>query len=486
MAGQSFLVWTIVALVLAGCAAPANETIPDGAAGHDDASAPADGNDDASDESATDKPDETGAPLPATGTLRVHYVNVGQGDGTIWQLPDGSVIVYDCGPAAGSPESNPMNQRLRSIGVMPDAHIHALIASHGHLDHIGGCEEILADYYIDHLYDTWYEGSDAPNSYEQFRDQVRAEGGIIHNLVDDPALPGDDQFVQWDNVLLPPAANATGAAAQIIWPRTFEGDSWDEIAESSIVVRLIFGSVAYCFQGDIETEQESVLASYSQDLDCEVYLVGHHGSRYASSSAWLAKMDPEYAVASFGDNSYGHPTAEALCRIQGAGAAVYGTQRLGLVTVETNGGTVTVTPAAPETVDYCIAGADYWTGSPDPAPTEQPPEEQPTQPHAAPAGPLTVTASASDPDPCQYTTVTISIHVQDSTGAPVNAASVDTTWHYKSNTPTESATTNAQGDASVSRSISSATAGYTVNVEVHATASSVSGSTATSFTPVDC
>ena len=142
-------------------------------------------------------------------------------------------------------------------------------------------------------------------------------------------------------------------------PKTPDGGSWDEIAESSLVVRLTHGSSSFCFQGDIETAQEAALARMPDDLSCDALLVGHHGSRQASSAAWLARAQPEHAIASFGANAYGHPTSEALCRLQQAGATVYATHRAGTIVAASEGAGVRVEAAA-ETLDYCAAGASYW------------------------------------------------------------------------------------------------------------------------------
>src|SRR5688572_28781321 len=112
------------------------------------------------------------SPPAVTGALRVHYVDVGQGDGTIWQLTDGSVVVYDCGPAAGSPDENRMVQELRALGYASGSRLRALVASHGHLDHIGGCEEVLSEYVVDDLYDLGYPREDRPQSYRRFLDEM--------------------------------------------------------------------------------------------------------------------------------------------------------------------------------------------------------------------------------------------------------------------------------------------------------------------------
>lgn len=421
--------------------------------------------------------------------MRVHYVNVGQGDGTIWELPDGTIVVYDCGDASSSADANPMVQKLRSIGLAAGETIHALVASHGHLDHIGGCEEILSEYDVDHLYEAWYDGTDAPQSYTRFRDQLKAEGGTIHTLRDTTGLTGEVILDQWETLDLPASA---GVTATLLYPATFATSDWDNIAGSSLVIRLVHGSNAFCFQGDIETPQENTLAGYPQNLSCEVYLVGHHGSKYASATNWLNKMDPEHAVASFGNNSYGHPTPEALCRVQTVGAKVYTTHRAGTITFVSDG-TSLATAATPETRNYCAAGTSYWgemtpiatptaAPSPTPAPTPTP---TPTAPPAL-QGPLSVTAVVSDDTPCRYTTVTITVTVRDANGAAVGGAAVESQWRYRTTTSSEAGTTNASGVAQLSRGISSASAGYRVDVDITATKDGVAGTSMTSFTPVTC
>ena len=299
------------------------------------------------------------APLPS-GTLRVHYVDVGQGDAVVWELPGGGLVVYDCGDVAPSADENPLVRHVRDVlGRPPGSDVHALIASHGHRDHVGGCDEMLEQYRVLHVYEAWYDGPDRPASYDRFRDRILAEGAQLHVLQETPAIDGERVLRRWDPVDLPEGANAT---ATLFWPPAMRADDWDDIAQSGLAVRLVFGETSFCFQGDIETAQENELAAETpaRDLSCDVYLMGHHGSREASGNAWLRRMDPERAVVSFGENPYGHPTGAALCRVQQAGATVYATHRAGTVTLETDGRDVRVVRGEPETKDYCATGATYW------------------------------------------------------------------------------------------------------------------------------
>jgi hypothetical protein len=82
--------------------------------------------------------------------------------------------------------------------------------------------------------------------------------------------------------------------------------------------------------------------------------------------------------------------------------------------------------------------------------------------------------------------VVVTVHVAGDTGGPVAGADVTATWHYKSTDPQMTAATGSSGDARFDRSISRATAGYTVVVDADAAWSGLHGAGSTSFTPRAC
>lgn len=285
--------------------------------------------------------DET-PPPPPPPRLYVHYVDVGQGDGTVWQIPGGDIVVYDCGLSDGSVR----DYIQTTLNRKPGSEILALIASHGHFDHIGGCEAILETFDVQHVYEVWYEGADATDAYDDFKAAVAAEGAVVHVLEGTDELDAEVPFKAGDLLPLPASS---GVRAEILWPKKMP-TGWGSIAQGSIVVRLSYGTVDYCFQGDIERREEQQLA-LQRDVDCEIYLAGHHGSKEASDPGWLSELDPEIAVVSYGRNSYGHPTQEAMCSIAAAGAKTYPTRELGSILVSTDGSSLFVWPDKP--VDLC-------------------------------------------------------------------------------------------------------------------------------------
>ena len=84
--------------------------------------------------------------------------------------------------------------------------------------------------------------------------------------------------------------------------------------------------------GDAETGAEaSMTAAFGPELKADVLKVGHHGSARSSSAAFLQAVRPRWAVIEVGRNNYGHPTQNALARLQEAGASVDRTDQDGTV-----------------------------------------------------------------------------------------------------------------------------------------------------------
>ena len=85
--------------------------------------------------------------------------------------------------------------------------------------------------------------------------------------------------------------------------------------------------------GDMSDTVEGRLVKYGRLPDIELLVVGHHGSKYATSEELLRTTAPELAVISVGYNNYGHPTEETLARLAQYGCQIYRTDWYGTVTV---------------------------------------------------------------------------------------------------------------------------------------------------------
>ena len=116
----------------------------------------------------------------------------------------------------------------------------------------------------------------------------------------------------------------------------------DDSNNNSVVIKLTNGANSFLLTGDAEETSEQDMISTGRDLDCDVLCLGHHGS--ASSTSWdlLEAASPECAVVSCGtDNSYGHPAAETMQKLQDMEIPVYRTDKQGTVIALSDGETLT-------------------------------------------------------------------------------------------------------------------------------------------------
>ncbi|MFX4261145.1 stalk domain-containing protein [Pelotomaculum propionicicum] len=257
--------------------------------------------------------------ISGTGTIKVHFIDVGQADAIYISLPDHNDILID----AGNPSDGPtVINYLKNNGM--DEDLELVIATHPHADHIGGLPPI---YYAFNVIKTIDSGMYADTSmYENYLYLSQNEG----------------KYWEVDNY-------QTFTFGSVVLQIMTGPGSWDNVNDYSVVCRLDTGDIEFLFMGDAGFPAESVL---SGELDAEILKVGHHGSRTSTSAAFLSKVSPEVAVISVGTgNTYGHPTLETLQRLQNAGATVYRTDLNGNIVITTDGKTYNTAISKTSTAD---------------------------------------------------------------------------------------------------------------------------------------
>jgi competence protein ComEC len=261
-----------------------------------------------------------GGPAPnvpaKAGSLSVHFIDVGQGDSILIRSGDKSMLVdggrRDAGPKLAS--------YLKSQGVNT---IDVLVSTHPHADHIGGLLTILKEFPVKRVVDSGIaHPSQTYESYLTLIDQLN----IPYTVGEAGQTIALDTNVKIE-VLAPPASKNEGG-----------------INENSIVLRITHGSVSFLLMADAGIPEERYLMSSGHDLKSDVYKVPHHGSRYSSDRAFIAKVSPEVSVIEVGPNKYGHPAPATLNVLEAAGSAVYRTDLNGNVVVTSDGRSFTVTP----------------------------------------------------------------------------------------------------------------------------------------------
>lgn len=251
------------------------------------------------------------AGLHRYGDLSVMALDVGQGESVALYTREKAVLV-DCGSSNGyiSAGARAADQ-LESMGIH---RLSAVAVTHYHADHTNGLEELLARMPVERL----------------LLPDIEDEYGVRDRLLE-LAREKDIAVTMVTDVYRLPM----GSAMLTIYPPVGAGD----LNEQGLTYLCSAGDFDALITGDMAGNTEKKLREQFALPDIEVLVVGHHGSRYSSTDAFLQQVRPETAIISVGDNSYGHPTQEAMDRLSRNGAAVYRTDRQGNILVTVNGGT---------------------------------------------------------------------------------------------------------------------------------------------------
>jgi competence protein ComEC len=120
-------------------------------------------------------------------------------------------------------------------------------------------------------------------------------------------------------------------------------DGANDVNENSLVVLVEYGALRALFMGDAGFQSEERLLTQGVDLRADVLKVGHHGSAYSSSTAFIEAVHPRIAIVSVGrHNLFGHPAPVTLETLRIVGASIFRTDQCGAVTIATGvAGTLT-------------------------------------------------------------------------------------------------------------------------------------------------
>jgi len=247
--------------------------------------------------------------------LTVSVLNIGQGDAILVRGPTGITMLVDGGPDRAV---------LRELGaVLPvgQRRIDAVVETHPDRDHVGGLPDVFANYEVKHFLEPGI-----PND-------TNAAAALTSAAYAEPDLV---QIVARRGMRL----NLGGSAyADILFPD--RDVSKVETNDGSIVMRLVYGKTSFMLTGDLAAPIEEWLLVLDKDdgeLQSDVLKAGHHGSKYSTSAAWLATLNPAIVAISVGArNSYGHPTPETLSRVKDEGAIVYRTDKEGRLVFTSDG-----------------------------------------------------------------------------------------------------------------------------------------------------
>lgn len=255
---------------------------------------------------------ENSSQIKREKALNIIGIDVGQGDGLLFQLPNGTKYLLDGGSTSvGDIGENLLLPLLYYYGITT---LDGAIVTHMDRDHYNGMKQLFGQIKIKRLYMPRLERRD--QEYDQLVALAKYYGTeVFYQMEGDYLKEGEIEF-RW----ISPAKERQK----------------EDKNDNSQVFFLRYGKFSALFTGDMGEEREKEIVEYLEP--CTLLKVGHHGSKYSSNSLFLERLKPKYAVISYGKgNRYGHPSKETMERLENIHAISYETGKQGAIFIETDG-----------------------------------------------------------------------------------------------------------------------------------------------------
>ena len=266
--------------------------------------------------------------------MRFHFIDIGQGDATLLEFPCGAVLIDTGG------ESNDQFDGQRALlaylegffASRPDLDgtLDLMILTHPHIDHVRAAMAVLERYQVKNVIDNGTERTGEIGGDDQIAVHAwlkeHPEVGYLHARARDI-----DRARGTTSPLIDPIGACERSRVDpkltLLWGEVEDDlkSYGDDPNNHSVVTRVEFGESSALFTGDLEfiglSRMFSAFAGHEEVFDVDIYQVGHHGSKNATTHYLMEAMSPTLAVISAGPyerdvdwtaRRYGHPNIAAL------------------------------------------------------------------------------------------------------------------------------------------------------------------------------
>ena len=239
--------------------------------------------------------------------LKVHYLDVGQGDSIFIELPNNETMLID---AAESYQSENIINYLKNLNYQK---IDYVIGTHPHTDHIGGLKDIINTFEIGKIY--MPKVVSTTKTYESLLMAIKDKNLKINTAKAGTTIIDTDTLKI--NILAP------------------NNSTYTELNNYSAVSKITYGTTKFLFMGDAEKLSENEI---KENVTADVIKIGHHGSNTSSSIDFIKKVNAKYGIISVGlNNKYNLPKEETITNWENSGTKIYLTSINGTITTISDG-----------------------------------------------------------------------------------------------------------------------------------------------------
>ena len=241
----------------------------------------------------------------STDNLEIYYLDVGNADSILIRYHDNNVLI----DAGNNEDGEKLVNYFKSLGVENFKYV---IGTHAHEDHIGGMDNIINSFNIEHFY-----MPSTITTTKTFED-------VIDSLT--------KKNIKFETPKIDYKFNIEDIEFKIL----YIGDNKEDLNKTSIILKMTYKETSYLFTGDATSETEKEILN--KDIKSTVLKVAHHGSQYSSTAKFLNEVKPKYAIIEVGkDNDYGHPKKVVLQKLEKIGAEIYRTDQDGTIHLISDG-----------------------------------------------------------------------------------------------------------------------------------------------------
>lgn len=262
---------------------------------------------------------QAGPPISEESFLKVHFIDVGQGDATLIQQINQDNTYNMLIDAGNNGDGEYLVEYLKDQGVKT---LDYIIGTHPHSDHIGGLDDVIKGFQVGAIIMPKVMAN--TRTFEEVMEAVSDKGLSITSPVPGTSYPlGEAEFT----ILAP------------------NSDDYASLNDYSIANRLVFGSNSFIFTGDAEAlSEEEILNNFNKrDLASDVFKLAHHGSSTSNTEDFLEAINPSYGIISCGqDNSYGHPHREIMAQLKARNILVFRTDLHGTIVINSDGKDISI------------------------------------------------------------------------------------------------------------------------------------------------
>ena len=225
-------------------------------------------------------------------TLKIYFIDVGQGDSTLIVTPKNKKILID----GGEGKTNVLFQYLLDRRINK---IDYIIISHFDSDHCNGLIEIIEKMRVENI--VMSKQSKESEEYKKILEIIKQKNIKVSSV------KAEDKIIIEKNLY-----------TKILNPA--EKFEFQDLNNNAIVAQLVYKNFSMLFTGDIEKAEENLAKKYKNELKSTILKVAHHGSKTSTSEEFLKYVEPQIALIGVGENNkFGHPnqiTIEKLKNIR--------------------------------------------------------------------------------------------------------------------------------------------------------------------------